>query len=175
MTALIAAPVTTVTTFLSTVQRALTRWLALILYEVAWFIAGAIITNTHPTWDLIGIPIEMLFWGMAGGVTAAIFAVWQHALRADFDPKYVPWYLVKPPIGGMAGALVFLLSPILGLTLTEGALQPGTGAENEELLDDAAWLYIFAFVLGFFETTLLSVLVNIRKKIEAVIQTVFGN
>jgi hypothetical protein len=142
----------------------LPRWMALILYEMVWLTAAVAIAHGvfggSTSMTLLGVPVTYLAWGTIGGVTWAIFGVWLHTIRGDFDPTYLPWYFTKPLLGGVAGALVFLLADII---------------RNEAPQADENVLYFAAFVLGFFEALLVNVLETLRERITATVKTLLGS
>jgi hypothetical protein len=135
------------------------RWLPIILYEVLWLVGAVAVGQIGREWSLIGVPVPYLVWGAIGGATWALFGVWLHTIRADFDQRYLPWYLVKPLLGAIAGALVFLLADLI---------QEQVGPHENLVL-------FGAFVLGFFESLLVNVLETLRIRIRSTVGTLLGS
>ena len=80
-------------------------------------------------------------WGALGGTVAALFGLYQHAWKRDFDRGFVPWYFLKPALG-------FVLGPVVYMYVKTGlALQYNSGAD----LANPQIVYLAAFVAGFAE------------------------
>jgi hypothetical protein len=61
-------------------------------------------------WDgLINLHTQTAWAGAFGGVTIALYGLYSHIQKRDFDPHYKLWYLCKPIIGGIFGWFVFLI------------------------------------------------------------------
>jgi len=61
-------------------------------------------------WDgLINLHTQAVWAGALGGVTIALYGLYSHIQKRDFDPQYKLWYLCKPIIGGIFGWFVFLI------------------------------------------------------------------
>jgi hypothetical protein len=143
-----------------------THWMAIILYEVGWLAAAVAVAEGAFGGDpagmkLLGVPVTYLAWGTVGGATWAIFGVWLHTIRSDFDRAYLAWYATKPLLGGIAGALVFLLADMI-------SAQISTDTADKDVL------YFAAFVLGFFEALLVNVLETLRQKVTSAVRTLLG-
>jgi hypothetical protein len=87
------------------------------------FLLLAYATHKWPTfglWDgLIKQDTETAWFGALGGVTIAIYGIYDHIRKRDFDPKFFLWYLCKPIIGGIYGRFAYLVF-YLGLTSATG-------------------------------------------------------
>ncbi len=110
---------------------------------VLLFIAYA----TH-RWPLFGLWSSMIkqdtetaWFGALGGTTIAIFGIYDHVRKRDFDPKFYLWYLCKPVIGAIFGWFAYLLF-YLGLVSATGY---GNISPKPELP------FAIAFLAGFSE------------------------
>ena len=93
-------------------------------------------------WDgLIKQDTETAWFGALGGVTIAIYGIYDHIRRRDFDPKFYLWYLCKPVIGGIFGWFAYLVF-YLGLISATGVTTP---APKPQLP------FAIAFLAGFSE------------------------
>lgn len=126
--------------------------LKLLLIEISYLVALLLLgyfTYKWPhfvLWDgLTDYPISMhlhtVWFGALGGITIAIYGIYEHTHLRDFDPKYDLWYICKPLVGGIFGWFVYLIY-YLGLVSVQGtAAKPNT----PELP------YIISFLAGFSE------------------------
>ena len=150
--------------------RRLPRWVFLQLYMAAWIAGVAGVATARADWELASVPVPYLFWGTLGGAAAGIWGVWIHTARADFDRNFVPWYLAKPLIGGVAGAIVFLLGDNIS-PWQETVTTPPSGFETTAA---GKALFVAAFVMGFFERLFISVLEIVREKVRDVVAAALG-
>lgn len=59
--------------------------------------------------ELIGVPIQYYLWGGIGGVMAALYGFVKHASQRTLDVQFTHWYYIKPALGVIIGAIVYLL------------------------------------------------------------------
>ena len=150
--------------------RRLPRWVFLLLYMAAWIAGVAGVATARGNWELASVPVPYLFWGTLGGAAAGIFGVWIHTARADFDRNFVPWYLAKPLIGGVAGAIVF----VLGDNISPWEEAVATAPSEFATTATGKALFVAAFVMGFFESLFISVLEIVRAKMRDVVAAALG-
>jgi hypothetical protein len=91
--------------------------------------------------DPIGMHLQTVWFGALGGVTIAIYGIYEHIQLRDFDPKYELWYICKPLIGGIFGWFVYLIY-FIGLVSVQGI---DIKIKTPELP------YVIAFLAGFSE------------------------
>jgi len=85
------------------------------------------VTNKWPTFTLwrelmtgpIIMHLQTVWFGALGGITIAIYGIYEHINKRDFDPTYELWYICKPVIGGIFGWFVYLIY-YLGLVSVQG-------------------------------------------------------
>lgn len=100
-------------------------------------------------WDgLIKNPIilhlQTVWFGALGGITIAIYGIYEHTHLRDFDPKYELWYICKPLIGGIFGWFVCLIY-FIGVVSVQGFDIKVDSIKTPELS------YVIAFLAGFSE------------------------
>lgn len=112
----------------------------------------------------IAMHLQTAWFGALGGITIAIYGIYQHIQLRNFDPKYELWYICKPLVGGIFGWFVYLIY-FLGLVSVQGV---NTTPKTPELP------YLIAFLAGFSERftlkmidKLMAVLTTFREKTEA--------
>jgi H+/Cl- antiporter ClcA len=86
--------------------------------------------------------LQTAWFGALGGVTIAIYGIYEHIQKRDFDPKYELWYFCKPIIGGIFGWFVWLIF-LVGLISVQGIGE--TELKHPELP------FVIAFLAGFSE------------------------
>jgi hypothetical protein len=90
----------------------------------------------------VAMHLQTAWFGALGGITIAIYGIYEHVHLRDFDPQYELWYICKPLIGGIFGWFIYLIFYI-GLVSVQG---PGKkGIDHPELP------YVIAFLAGFSE------------------------
>lgn len=92
--------------------------------------------------DPILLHLQTVWFGALGGITIAIYGIYQHIQARDFDPKYELWYICKPIIGGIFGWFVYMIYYI-GLVSVQGF--DNVKIHTRELP------YVIAFLAGFSE------------------------
>lgn len=85
--------------------------------------------------------LQTVWFGALGGITIAIFGIYQHVTARDFDPEFKFWYMCKPLIGGIFGWFIALVFS-LGLA---------TFRDDEIQLADSKLPFLIAFLAGFSE------------------------
>lgn len=137
---------------------------ALVLYEIVWFalaIVGMLLASpwlfnfvqvqgvgpASPTWPAeqwaedIVLVFNSMMWGVLGGVTGALYALWIHISRdQDFDKQYSMWYILSPIGGFVVGAFVFLVVRLGVFSLTAG---------QEATITSPLVLYALAWLSGY--------------------------
>lgn len=114
-------------------------------------------------WDgLINMHIQTAWFGALGGVTIAIYGIFEHIHLRDFDPKYELWYVCKPIIGAIFGWFIYLIY-FIGIVSVQG-----TGNVN---IKTPELPFVIAFLSGFSERftikmidKLMSVLTSYEEK-----------
>lgn len=61
------------------------------------------------TFVLVGIPIQYYIWGGIGGVMSALYGFVRHTSQRNLDIQSTHWYYIKPALGVIIGAIVYLL------------------------------------------------------------------
>jgi hypothetical protein len=92
--------------------------------------------------DPIMLHLQTVWFGALGGVTIAIYGIYEHIHLRDFDPKYELWYICKPLIGGIFGWFVYMIY-FIGLVSVQGM-------SNAEI-HTPELPYVIAFLAGFSE------------------------
>lgn len=80
--------------------------------------------------------------GALGGITVAIYGIYSHVQKRDFDPRYKLWYICKPIIGGIFGWFIYLIY-FLGIISAQGM--------DEAAIRKPELPFIIAFLAGFSE------------------------
>lgn len=94
-------------------------------------------------WDgLINMHLQTVWFGALGGITIAIYGIYEHIQKRDFDPKYELWYICKPLIGGIFGWFIWLIF-LIGLISVQGI--------GEKELKHPELPFIISFLAGFSE------------------------
>lgn len=115
-------------------------------------------------WDgLTGnMHLQTAWFGALGGVTIAIYGIFEHIHLRDFDPKYELWYVCKPIIGAIFGWFIYLIY-FIGIVSVQG-----TGNVN---IKTPELPFVIAFLAGFSERftikmidKLMSVLTSYEEK-----------
>lgn len=88
---------------------------------------------------LITLDFQTVWFGALGGVTIAIFGIYNHIQVRDFDPKFQLWYICKPIIGGIFGWFVYLIYFVGFVSIQGGTINTPQVA------------YVIAFLAGFSE------------------------
>lgn len=121
----------------------------LLWVEITYLILLLLIGFTTYKWpsfwlwnDLINLHTQTAWFGALGGVTIALYGIYNHIQSRDFDPKYQLWYICKPIIGGIFGWFVYLIY-FIGLISVQGI--EGVQIKTPELP------FAIAFLAGFSE------------------------
>lgn len=91
---------------------------------------------------IISQPLQTAWFGALGGITIAIYGIYSHIQRGDFDPNYKLWYLCKPIMGAIFGWFVYLIF-FLGMVSIQGV--------NQDKLQRPELAFLIAFLAGFSE------------------------
>jgi hypothetical protein len=98
---------------------------------------------TFGLWSgLVNIHLQTAWFGALGGVSIAIYGIYEHVQKQDFDPNFELWYLCKPVIGAIFGWFVFLIY-VVGFVSVQG-VEPAT-IQTKEVP------FVIAFLAGFSE------------------------
>ncbi len=92
--------------------------------------------------DPVLLHLQTVWFGALGGITIAIYGIFQHTQARDFDPKYELWYICKPIMGGVFGWFVYMIY-FIGLVSVQGF--DSVKIHTRELP------YVIAFLAGFSE------------------------
>lgn len=126
--------------------------LLLVAYHLFWLVITvlaigldnnfrAIIPESTPILQLAWIPILS---GVFGAIFNGMLAVHEHtAVRRDFDPSHVTWYLLNPIMGGMLGLVVFIFFVVTGNTFNSGL-----STQAVDQLQNPMVIWLLAFVVG---------------------------
>lgn len=94
--------------------------------------------------DPIMLHLQTVWFGALGGVTIAIYGIYEHIHLRDFDPNYELWYICKPLIGGIFGWFVCMIY-FIGVVSIQGFDIKLEKIKTPELS------YVIAFLAGFSE------------------------
>ncbi len=81
--------------------------------------------SVHPTWNLgeiIGISAAS---GSVGAGSLTLYGIYTHVEYRSMDPGFTAWYIVRPILGGIMGAV----SGLIGHFVFRGIDATGTGAD----------------------------------------------
>ena len=113
---------------------------------LAFLLLVGYLTYMHPTFvlwkGLVNMHLQTVWFGALGGVTAAIYGIYEHTHLRDFDPQYELWYICKPIIGGIFGWFVYLIY-FIGLVSVQGL--------GDTKIHTPQVPYVIAFLAGFSE------------------------
>ncbi len=91
------------------------------------------------------VPLRAIGWGVIGGVIGALYAMLRTIQRREYDPAGEPGFFARPVLGGLIGAVLFLLS--------QAGILAGGGASPEIKPDEIpvgpVLLNLFAAFAGF--------------------------
>ena len=93
---------------------------------------------------LVEYPLQTAWFGALGGITIAIYGIYEHIHLRDFDPKYELWYICKPLMGAIFGWFVYLIY-FIGLISIQGIDIEKVKIKYPE------FPYLIAFLAGFSE------------------------
>ena len=120
-------------------------------YLVVWLLV-AYLTFKFPDWwlwkGLISEGTVAAWYGVLGGITIAIYGIYRHIRVGDFDPRFKLWYICKPIIGGIFGWFVYGLY-LIGFIAVQ---------QNTADIKNPIFIYIIAFLAGFSERFILSMI-----------------
>lgn len=85
------------------------------------------------------IGINASAWGVIGGCTRGIWWLWHNVNRSYLRKSWTMWFFSTPFIGGIFGAVAFLLSQA-GVIVISG---------NENSIVSPIVIYVFGFLAGF--------------------------
>ena len=92
--------------------------------------------------DLVEYPLQTAWFGALGGITIAIYGIYEHIHLRDFDPKYELWYICKPLMGAIFGWFVYLIY-FIGIISVQGL--------DSAKISHPELPYLIAFLAGFSE------------------------
>ena len=114
------------------------------------------------------LAVQTAWCGALGGVTIAIFGIYEHMRKRDFDVSYKLWYICKPIIGGIFGWIAYLIY-FAGIVSVQGYGKDGTNLD----IKTPEVIYLISFLAGFSERfflrlidKLMSVLTSYENKPE---------
>jgi hypothetical protein len=87
--------------------------------------------------------LQTAWFGALGGITIAIYGIYEHIHLRDFDPELKLWYVCKPLIGAIFGWFVYLIY-FLGLVSVQEL-------DNASKIRTPELAYVIAFLAGFSE------------------------
>ena len=89
------------------------------------------------------IPLYVFIWGGVGACVYLMYACYTHIAARDFDHYYVPWYLMRPIMGSILAAAVYLIfvsvPDVIGLNASGSSVE-----ENGRYM-----LSLISFLAGF--------------------------
>ena len=119
-----------------------------LVYLAVW-LAVAYSTYRFPHWwlwdGIISDGTIAAWYGVLGGITIAIFGIYNHIRLGDFDPRFKLWYICKPIIGGIFGWFVYGLYVIGFVTVQQSDVE----------IKNPIFIYVIAFLAGFSERFIL--------------------
>jgi hypothetical protein len=158
----------------SAASRSLKMWL-LWIWELGMLVGftALIVITFIPGLTLFGVPVasEMitllraLAWGGLGGVLGALYNLHWFIQHREYDPAYTASYFIRPLMGVLVGAILFLISQagILAGNAFIPAL-PGTPGPTE-IPVGPIFLYLFAILAGFKQEYVLEFFDNVLRAI----------
>jgi hypothetical protein len=72
---------------------------------LAWIFFSDVISNSNFLW----IPNWAFFWGTMGSTLQGFWWLWQNVSDRYFRKHTFPWYFILPVMGGVLGAIAYLL------------------------------------------------------------------
>lgn len=119
-----------------------------LIYLAVWLVV-AYSTYRFPHWwiwdGIINDGTTAAWYGVLGGITIAIFGIYNHIRLGDFDPRFKLWYICKPIIGGIFGWFVYGLYVIGFVTVQQSDVE----------IKNPIFIYVIAFLAGFSERFIL--------------------
>ena len=119
-----------------------------LVYLAVW-LAVAYSTYRFPNWwlwdGIISDGTVAAWYGVLGGITIAMFGIYNHIRLGDFDPRFKLWYICKPIIGGIFGWFVYGLYVIGFVTVQQSDVE----------IKNPIFIYVIAFLAGFSERFIL--------------------
>ncbi|MGA9653231.1 MAG: hypothetical protein WBP56_19075 [Polyangia bacterium] len=113
-----------------------------VVYLAALVVVGYLV-HKNPNYSFwsgfVTLSIKTVWFGALGGVTIAIFGIYNHVQKRDFDPGYTLWYVCKPIIGGIFGWFVYLVYFLGFVAIQSGDIKNPQAA------------YLISFLAGFSE------------------------
>lgn len=77
----------------------------LALTFLAWFLFGPKLSDSKILW----IPSWAYLWGLVGSILHGLWSHWQHVSDRRLRKAWFSWYLLLPFLGGILGALMYLV------------------------------------------------------------------
>jgi hypothetical protein len=114
----------------------------LVLLVIGYF------TYTGSWKNIVNQSLQTAWFGALGGITIAIYGIYTHVQKKDFDPKFQLWYLCKPIIGAIFGWFVYVIYLII-IASTSGI--PKTGETSDSLIKFPQLPFAISFLAGFSE------------------------
>lgn len=135
-------------------------WLG--VYLVIWLLMlsiASLFTNRVNEIITAFIPVSLaatwlpsLFGGL-GGVVGAIWVLVKHiAVKRDFDPIHMPWYVLTPILGVAMGVVTYFLVLVAGVVFQSAVLQ---NAANSPVL------LLLCIIVGFNQNVLWSLITRV--------------
>lgn len=84
----------------------------------AWVLFNPLMLDTKIFW----VPTYAYVWGLIGGILQGLWFLWQHVSDRQLRKVWIPWYILLPLIGGLLGALTYLIF-LAGFITSTGATQ----------------------------------------------------
>jgi hypothetical protein len=134
--------------------RPLAKFLLIIqfCYLAVWLI-GAYLPYKFPQWwiwnGIISWGVIAAWYGVLGGITIAIYGIYSHIRKGDFDPRYKLWYICKPVIGGIFGWFVYGLYLVGFISVQE---------KDVNDIKNPMFIYLISFLAGFSERFILKMI-----------------
>lgn len=122
-----------------------------LVYLAVWLVV-AYSTYRFPNWwlwdGIISDGTVAAWYGVLGGITIAMFGIYNHIRLGDFDPRFKLWYICKPIIGGIFGWFVYGLYVIGFVTVQQSDVE----------IKNPIFIYVIAFLAGFSERFILKMI-----------------
>jgi len=120
-----------------------------LLYLIVWLLI-AYFTYKFPDWwlwkGIISEGAVAVWYGVLGGITIAIFGIYNHIRLGNFDPRFKLWYICKPIVGGIFGWFAYGLYMIGFISVQQ---------QDIKSINNPIFIYIIAFLAGFSERFIL--------------------
>ena len=117
-------------------------WLAILLASVPLYHDVSAI-NTNIPLQAGPVPLGVIWWGALGGVTVSLVGICWH--WRSWDPKFTLWHVLRPVIGGIVGAVSYLI--FITVIRSTGTTPAQTGVDSRVVY------FLVAFITGYQEQT----------------------